>query len=228
MRPILASLFGSLLCVAACQSPPKAKDLGTHEGLYQATGYRSGYTQPRSVYIAPLVDRRETPPTHGEGVYPRTYTQDHFWARSVATMLQDVIHSEIGASAIFTTIAPDEASADWVLEPSLLSFYGCVEERVVGRTVRGFTKLHLVVKGQPAADGKRPILRTRSYEAPTTAGGMMFVPDPHALAGASLRRAIVLMLIDLENGGRKLDGVATEAQFEADKVQEWKARSDQK
>ncbi|MCA8972599.1 MAG: hypothetical protein KDC95_22620, partial [Planctomycetes bacterium] len=177
----LPLLVLSLFALGACQSDRTVRDLGTNQGLYQPTGYRAGYTQPRTVYIAPLTDQREAPPALGEGMYPRTYTQDGFWSRPLTTMLTEVLKNEIGAAELFTRIVESPEEADWVLEPAVAAFYGCVEERVVGRTVRGFAKLHVVVKGPKAADGTRPVLRSRSFEAPTNAGSLLFSPDPHAL-----------------------------------------------
>ncbi|HMQ22848.1 MAG TPA: hypothetical protein PKE00_10190, partial [Planctomycetota bacterium] len=161
-----------VLAAASCQSERSIRDLSANPALYQPTGYRAGYKQPRKVFIATLVDEREALPPLGDGVYPRTYTQDHFWARPLASMLEDVLRREVGGAELFTEIVDDEALADWVLEPSLAAFYGCVEERVVGRTVHGFAKLHVVVRGPKDAAGLRPVLRSRSFEAPTNAGSL--------------------------------------------------------
>lgn len=210
-----------VLAAASCQSERSIRDLSANPALYQPTGYRAGYKQPRKVFIATLVDEREALPPLGDGVYPRTYTQDHFWARPLASMLEDVLRREVGGAELFTEIVDDEALADWVLEPSLAAFYGCVEERVVGRTVHGFAKLHVVVRGPKDAAGLRPVLRSRSFEAPTNAGSLLFSPDPHALAAAALRRAMVLVLVDLEDGARRLDGVPTEARFARPSEQDW-------
>lgn len=226
LKTMLRTVLLLPVVFASCQSDEGVRrDLAENRALYQDSGYRASYTQPRSVSIRPVVDRRAPPPAHGDGVYPRTYTQDHFWARSVTEMLNDVLVREIGGAELFARVVDDPAKADWVLEPSVVAFYGCIEERVVGRTVRGLTKLHVRVLGPTGKDGRRRLLRERAYEAPTKAGGMMFVPDPHALAAASLRRAMVLLMLDLEQGGRKLDGVATEARFEADRVKDWAGAS---
>ncbi len=217
-------VFASALLLAACQTTPP-RDLARTPGLYTSTGYHAKHHQDRSVWILPVGDRRQPLPTHRDGVYPLTYTEDRYWARPIAVMVDEVVRKEIADAGLFARIAPDEASADWVIEPTLLDFYGAVEERVAGRRVLGKTRLHVKVWGKRGKDGRREVLREQTYNAPTETAGAMFVPDPHALAVAACRKAVVLMLLDLEAGGRLFDGIPAEAAFDPTRRVPWPGAS---
>lgn len=212
-----------VLALLGCQGT-QVRDLARNSKLYQASGYHAAHRQARTVWIAPLKDRRKARPTHAEGIYPLSYTEDSFWSRPIAEMLDDIVRREIERSGLFRGLAAAPEEADWVLEPSVLEFHGVVEERVVGRAVRGKTALHLTVKGPRKGTGARPVLREETYEAPVATQGMLVLPDPHALAGTSLRRAVGMLLVDLDVGGQMLDGVPAEAGFEPGKKVDWGRR----
>ena len=209
-----------LLMLSACQNAP-VRDLVANPKLYQATGFRARNTMPLKVFVAPLTDRRGPLAAHS-GMYPLVYTEDRYWDRPVGTMLDELLRREIEDSRIFASVVETRAEADWVLEPYLMDFHGAVEERIAGRAVRGRTALHLRVFGPQDTKGKRAVLREKRFEGPIDAHGMMFVPDPHALAASSFRKACGLMLIDLELGGRRLRGEASEAaSFDPNREKDW-------
>ena len=208
--------------LTACQNAP-VRDLVRNPKLYQSTGFQARKTLPLTVFVAPLNDRRG-PLEPYAGMYPLVYTEDRYWDRPVAGMLDELLQREVEESKIFTKTVETRSEADWVLEPSLVEFHGAIEERIAGRAVRGRTTLHLRVLGPKGADGKRSVLREKKFEGPVDAHGMMFVPDPHALAASSFRKTCGLLLIDLELGGRRLGGDAVEAaSFDPKREKAWGA-----
>lgn len=221
--PVLFGGLTSVLFLGGCETA-QVRDLTRNSGLYQPTGHKVKHRQQRSIWIAPLQDRRTPPKADpAESMYPVVYTQDSFWDRPPGEMIDEIVREELGSSGIFASVARSRDDADWVLEPSLLAFHGAIEERVLGRRVFAQAGLHLRVWGRPAADGKRPLIREQQYlpQPLSTPARMAFLPDPHAIAGGSLRQAIALMLRDLDAGGKRLDGMATEAGFEPGKSVPW-------
>ncbi|MAE75908.1 MAG: hypothetical protein CMJ85_03440 [Planctomycetes bacterium] len=206
-RTLLSSLLPLLVLLGSCESTHQ-RDLARNPDLYRHTGYRASYRQNRRVYVSRLLDRRTPLSSHRDGIYPLTYTEDAFWARPVAEMLDELLRQEIDAAGLFAQIVDSEGEADWVLRPALTNFHGAVEERVVGRAVHGRAKIRLQVWGPAGAGGKRGLLRSEDYEGPIETEGRLFVPDPHALAAASFRKAVGWMLVDLDRGGRLCDGLA--------------------
>ena len=77
------------------------------------------------------------------------------------------------------------------------------------------------VWGRRRPDGTRPLIREQQYAAPTDTSGMLLLPDPHAIAGSSLRKAVSLMLLDLDHGGRAVDGAPAEAVFDPGRPVPW-------
>jgi len=193
-----------LLLFSSCASSV-SKDLVRNERLYASTGYQAEHAQTRSVFVRPLRDRRQALEAYNQGIYPVTYTQDDYWERPVRTMLDELFRRELKSSGVFAHFTKDPKVADWVLEPTLLAFHGAIEERVVGRVTKGLTRLHVRVWGPRGADGQRRILRESEYAGPVEAAGLLFVPDPHALAAASFRKAMTLVLADIDRGGALAD-----------------------
>ncbi|MFQ5505458.1 MAG: hypothetical protein ACE5F1_11765 [Planctomycetota bacterium] len=194
-----------LFAAAACAGSPVRWDLLENPELYQSTGFRAVRVQQRTVYVAPLEDRRRPPDPYVEGIYPATYTLDRYWARPVRPMLNEVILNEIEEAGLFASLVDEESLADWTIQPILLQFHGSVEERVIGRRTRGLTAILLKVFGARGPDGSRQKLREVRIEAAVESRSRFGGPNPYLLASASFRKAMGMMLADLEHGGRVFD-----------------------
>ena len=201
-----AFLLPLFFLVPACKSP--GNDLEHNEGLFPPLAYKVQHKQARSLWIAPIQDRRAPPKRIEKGMFPVTYTLDQSWKRPVPAMLDGLLRREIKDSGIFQSLAKTEGEADWVLDVDLLAFYGAVEERIVGRAVKSNAILHARVYGPKGADGKRPLLREREYRAPLETGASLVLSrDPFAMAAQSFRLSLAMLLTDLDQGGRLVDGV---------------------
>jgi hypothetical protein len=194
----MLALSPFLLIPISCAAPP-GRDLTRNENLYHLTGYRSLAKPKLTAHIAPLEDRRTAPPETVEGMYHPSYTMDGHWTAPVPQMVQQLLVEEIGNSGIFTAVLEDAEKADVVIEPTLLAFHGSVEERMIGRMLRGLTRIQLDVKGAPGPDGKRPLIFTETYQGgELKSDGLGFGPDPFAFAGQTLQISIAILLKDLD------------------------------
>jgi len=213
--PTLTSSVFLIAVLGGCASAPNpVHDLATNDDMYVDTGYRAAHKQARTAYVKPLLDRRKR--LTDDATYPRTYTRDQFWERPVGEMLDDLVQREIREAGIFREVCDDEASADWVIEPVLLGFNGYVEERPVGRRTIGETTFHLRVLGKPDKNGKREVLRAVKIEAPAESGNRFAVDNPYRLATMAFRKAMRILLRELEEGGRVYDAVAGETEIDYD------------
>ena len=201
-----AILLPLLWTLSGCKSP--GRDLERNEGLFPPLGYKVQHRQNRSIWIAPIQDRRAPPMRVDNGMFPVTYTMDGSWKRPVPEMLDGLLRREIKNSGIFGRLARSEEEADWVLDVDLLAFYGAVEERIVGRAVKSNAILHVRVFGPKGSKGERPLLREREYRAPLETGASLVLSrDPFAMAAQSFRLSLAMLLADLDKGGRLVDGV---------------------
>jgi hypothetical protein len=202
----LLLLLPLLFLFPACKSP--GRDLERNEGLFPPLSYKVQHKQERSLWITPIQDRRAPPKRIEQGMFPVTYTLDNSWKRPVPLMLDGLLRREIKNSGIFRSFAKNEAEADWVLDVDLLAFHGAVEERIVGRAVKSNAILHARVYGPRGKDGKRLLLREREYRAPLETGASLILSrDPFAMAAQSFRLSLAMLISDLDQGGRLVDGV---------------------
>jgi hypothetical protein len=207
----MLALAPFLLLPMSCAAPP-GRDLTRNENLYHLTGYRSLAKPKLTAHIAPLEDGRTAPPETVEGFYRPSYTMDGHWSAPVPNMVQYLLVEEIGNSGIFSELLDEPDAADVVIEPTLLAFHGSVEERMIGRMLRGLTRIRLDVKGAKGPGGVRPLIFSETYQGgELTSDGLGFGPDPFAFAGQSLQISMAIMLKDLDRRKIGREVIAAEA-----------------
>ncbi len=201
--------MGSLvlaLAVSACSSTDsKLADFALNDLIYKGTTYTSRMPGDRTLFLAPIVDNREQdglPAT--QGAYPIVYDDESRWNRTVAEMLDDVLHKDLQQSHVFSSFVDSAANADVVIQPTLITFLTGSMELESGSRALSELGMKLQVLGSIGFDGQRTVLFERLYGERQLTDPAMRPPSRVMLTGRVLTSTMQKLVrsIDGSNVGR--------------------------
>jgi len=199
-----SAVLASWLLVAACSTGPGLADLANNPDLYLDVGFVTKLTGDRSVFVAPVLDERQSAglPESLSG-FPIIYDTDARWDRAVAMMVDDLLRRELAGSGLFASIQTRAANADVVVQPTLQTFLTAQMEMMSGGRAIAETGLRIRVWG-PATDGRRQLVHDSVYRDRQMTGVERRTVARHLLAGRSMRATMMRVMhgFDGANLGR--------------------------
>jgi hypothetical protein len=208
--PRPTSTFALCALLAACSSTDhKVADFGANPEIYAGLGYKTKQPGERTVFVGPVVDaRRDDVLPAGLGGFPIVYDNESRWERPVPAMLDDVLHSDMLASRLFSSFAPNAKVADIIVMPSLVTFTTGSVELDAGARALSDLGVRVQVYG-PIADGKRPLLLDQVYGDREMSDASMRTPSRVLLTGRVLRATMQKLMRGLDGANVSRAGLPT-------------------